>query len=94
MKAVNKRVSAGSTIQLGEQIEASSLSVNRGNRILRAVTSGESAEYVYLEGRFQHRDEVDIPDASEIIEVVDGNGMSNPVIRYLVPTTVYRGDSE
>ncbi|WP_251343404.1 hypothetical protein [Haloplanus halophilus] len=78
---------------MGEEIEASSIDVNRGNRILKAVTSGPEAEFVYLEGRFTHGDEIDVSETAEIVEVVSGNGMSNPVVRYLVPTNVYEGDS-
>ncbi|MFC4407314.1 hypothetical protein [Haloarchaeobius iranensis] len=88
MKCINRHVSAGDTVEVGE-IEGANLEQQNGNLVFQAVYSGDPSEHVVLKTRFDHGD--DIQTRGEVLTVVSGSGYGNPVCYMLVPMDEYGG---
>ncbi|WP_440991233.1 hypothetical protein [Haloarchaeobius baliensis] len=93
MKCINKRLSKGDTVEVGE-VEASHVEYVNGALTFQAVHTGEAQEYVVLESHFSDGDVLET--RGEVLAVVNNDsamGVSHPIAYMMVPLSEY-GDSE
>ncbi|WP_324663103.1 hypothetical protein [Haloarcula sediminis] len=93
MKVTDKRLQAGDTLELGENIHATNEQVPRGGGLnITVVHDGDAKEYVVLRTQVEDGDEL---GKSEILALTDGSGMmSGSWAWQLVPASAYGGDAE
>jgi hypothetical protein len=92
MKCLNKRLSAGDTVEVGE-IEASNVEYSNGALTFQAVHTGETDEYVVLESHFDDGDVIETQGT--VLAVVNNDnamGVSHPIAYMMVPLSEY-GDN-
>lgn len=90
MRLLDEHLANGDTVEIGEEVEASSAEQPTGGglRIL-AVHRGEKTEYVALRFTAREDGELDLPDNAEVLSLRDGTGFANPSVWVLVPKSEY-----
>ena len=89
MKAVDRTLSSGDTVSLGD-VKASNVSATRGGKIrLTAVYSGETEEFAVVTARLSDGEAVGAPDDAQVLAVTEGSGMASPTAWVLITTDAY-----
>lgn len=89
MNGIDRLLSSGDRIELGDVVESTAEPTRNGVKLI-GLHRGEPTEYVVLSTRFSDGEEVSIPEG-EVLTVSDGNGRAKPLAWLLVPASEYGG---